>query len=71
MSAVRILIVEDDAQDGVEIASRIRDAHGTPFVFVTSHSDKGARMVNKALDAAYDNRSPYAEQYCPDPAVKR
>ncbi|MBX2979511.1 MAG: hypothetical protein KF905_09465 [Flavobacteriales bacterium] len=31
----------------------------------------GARLVNNALDAAFDSRSPYAEQYCPDPAVKR
>jgi hypothetical protein len=46
-----------------------------PAYFVEGSSTQlnanGARLVNNALDAAFDSRSPYAEQYCPDPAVKR
>lgn len=46
-----------------------------PSYFVEGSSTQlnvnGARLVNNALDAAFDSRSPYAEQYCQQPAVKR
>lgn len=51
-----------DAQDGVEIAARIRDAHGTPFVFVTSHSDKGTLERVKATDPAGFIVKPFDER---------